>query len=113
MTMKIRRETPTRVSVISTASSTLEKVLSGKKPVLLLNTNFSNNKNKSVLSNIKICFENIYILNLKKSIGNIWGIYFPMLQNTKCLLWQYKWQCFGSYLNFYITIIYFRLFLNI
>lgn len=66
MTMKIRRETPTRVSVISTASSTLEKVLSGKKPVLLLNTNFSNNKNKSVLSNIKICFENIYILNLKK-----------------------------------------------
>lgn len=31
MTMKIRRETPTRVSVTSTASSTVKKILSGKK----------------------------------------------------------------------------------
>lgn len=31
MTMKIRRETPTRVSVISTASRTVKKILPGKK----------------------------------------------------------------------------------
>lgn len=31
MTMKIRRGTPTQVSVISTASSTVKKILSGKK----------------------------------------------------------------------------------
>lgn len=88
MTVKIRRESPPGVSVISTASSTVEKNLPGKKPVLLLNTNVSNNKNNSVLLNIKICFENIYILNFIKVHVILLGIHFPMLQNTKCLLWQ-------------------------
>lgn len=31
MTTKIRRETPTWVSIISTASSTVKKILSGRK----------------------------------------------------------------------------------